>query len=69
MKVLEVPLSDPPEVRVAVTVAPEPAWVRVSECELRTPAEKAAVVTHPAEQVRLEVMSTVPVKPVWVLLN
>ena len=40
----------------------------VTACELRTPAVNAAVVPLPAESVPVEVMSTVPVKPVTVLL-
>src|SRR5947207_13758543 len=45
-----------------LTRAPEPAWVRVSACEARTPFVKAALWAQPAEQVLLELTSTVPVK-------
>src|ERR671925_611591 len=68
VKLLEVPVSEPP-VLVAVTVAPEPAWVRVSEWLAKTPAVKAAEVVQPAEQVLLELTSTAPVKPAAVLSN
>src|SRR5438046_5413386 len=42
-----------------LTRAPEPAWVRVSACEARTPFVKAALWAQPAEQVLLELTSTV----------
>ena len=68
VKVLEVPVSLP-EWLVAVTVEPAPDWVTVTEVLARTPAVKALVWAQPAEQVRLLVRSTVPVKPVVVLPN
>src|SRR5204863_4368413 len=54
---------------VAVMVASDPDWVRVTEWEARTPPVNAADCTHPALHVLLEVTSTVPVNPVTVLLK
>ncbi len=45
-----------------------PVFVIVTLWEANTPAVKAAVAPLPPESVPVEVMSTVPVKPVWVLL-
>ncbi len=60
---LLVPFWAPPVVRVAVIVK-LPVLEMVTACEARTPVVKAAVVPEPAESVPVEVMSTVPVKPV-----
>ena len=68
MNVFEVPVSDEP-VLVAVTVELAPDWLSVIALLLKTPAVKAAEVPPPEPIVRLEVMSTVPVKPVTVLPN
>ncbi len=67
VKELLVPLWAPPVVRVAVIVK-LPVLEMVTACEARTPFVNAAVVPEPAESVPVEVMSTVPVKPVTVLL-
>ena len=66
MKLLLVPVSDPP-VRVAVIVK-LPVLEIVTLCEARTPELKAAVVPLPEDSIPVEVMFTVPVKPVTVLL-
>ena len=68
VKAAEVPVSEPPDVRVAVTVWDVPARIRVIVCELSTPDVKAAVVPLPAENKDVDVMSTVPVKFVTVRL-
>src|SRR5439155_1087485 len=68
VKVLEVPVFVPAW-SVAVTVATDPDWVRVTEWEARTPEVNAADCTHPALHVLVEVTSTVPVNPVTVLLK
>ena len=65
MKLLLVPVSAPPLVRVAVIVK-LPVFEIVTACEFSTPAVNAAVVPSPAESVPVEVMSTVPVNPVTV---
>src|SRR5437763_4447139 len=69
VKVPEVPVLPVPAWSVAVMVAPDPDWVRVTEWEARTPPVNAADCTHPALHVLLEVTSTVPVNPVTVLLK
>lgn len=66
VNVFDVPVFELP---VAVIVELAPGWVSVTARLARTPALKAGVVPQPAEQVRLEVRLTVPVKPVCVLLN
>ena len=59
----EVPVSDPPVDRVAVTVCDEPARSSVIACEDSTPEVKAAVVVEVPDEIReVEVRSTVPVK-------
>lgn len=58
----EAPVSDPPDVRVAVNVWPSPARVNVTECDAITPAVNAAVVPPPAPKSDVDVKSTVPVK-------
>ena len=54
---------------VAVIVAAAPDWLSVIDLLLRIPALKAALVPPPALIVRFELRSTVPLKPVTVLLN
>ena len=63
---LLVPVSAPPLVRVAVIVK-LPVLEIVTGCELSTPAVNAAVVPTAGGERPVEVMSTVPVKPVTVL--
>lgn len=63
----DVPASEPPDVRVAVTVCDDPARVSVMAWELRTPAVKAAVVVDVSEEKRdVDVRVAVPVKFVTV---
>lgn len=59
----EVPVSEPPDVRVADRVLFDPAVVTVTECEARTPDTNASVVPEPEEIVVFDDdTSTVPVK-------
>ena len=63
----DVPASEPPDVRVAVTVCDDPARVNVTSCDDSTPAVNADVVVDvPDENSDVDVRSTVPVKFVTV---
>ena len=66
VKLLLVPVSVLP-VLVAVMVK-LPVLEMVTALLLNTPAVKLAVVPLPADRVPVDVISTVPVKPVTVLL-
>ena len=66
VKLLLVP-DAPPPVCVAVTVN-VPVLEIVTARDASTPAMKDGVVPPPADNVPVEVISTVPVKPVTVLL-
>lgn len=59
----DVPVSEPPDVRVADRVLFDPAVMTVTECDARTPDANAAVVPEPDEIVVFDDdTSTVPVK-------
>ena len=63
----DVPVSEPPDVRVAERVLFGPAVVTVTECEARTPDANAAVVPEPEETVVFDDdTSTIPLKFVTV---
>src|SRR5438093_1243911 len=65
VKLLDTPLGFVPYVPPWTTTrisAPDPAWVSVTEWLASTPALNAADWVQPAEQVLLELTSTVPVK-------
>ena len=64
VKALLVPAD--PAVAVMVKL---PVFEIVTLCEANTPAVKLSVVPPPAESVPVEVMATVPVKPVTVLFQ
>src|SRR6266508_962450 len=67
VKSFELPVSLPLVLVAVTSPSPTATSVSVTEWLERAPATNAALVVHPAEQVLVELMSTVPVNPVTVL--